>query len=86
MSAARNPHPRPSRTSSRAIRRTLVSLGVGEGRFRTLFAVVHEPILLVSAEARVTGFNDAAVSLFGTARRLYGRRIQLLMPFVSAAS
>ncbi len=53
-----------------------------EGRFRTLFAVLNEPILLVSAEARVTGFNDAAVSLFGTARRLYGRQIQLLMPFV----
>ena len=40
------------------------------------------PIVTTSLSGRITGFNAAAVALFGSPARLYGRGIRDVLPFV----
>lgn len=49
---------------------------------RELFAALRTPIITTSLSGRVIEFNAAAVSLFGSPARLYGRDIRDLLPFV----
>jgi signal transduction histidine kinase len=51
---------------------------------RELFAALRTPIVTTSMSGRVTGFNAAAVALFGSPARLYGRNIRDVLPFVPA--
>ncbi len=66
-----------------SIHASLIDAANTEARYRDLFAALHEPILTTSADGRVTGFNRAALDLFGGAARLYGRPIQDLLPLVA---
>ena len=51
---------------------------------RELFAALRTPIVTTSMSGRVTGFNAAAVALFGSPARLYGRNIRDVLPFAPA--
>src|SRR5215212_3073680 len=64
---------------------SLIEAANTEARYRALFAALREPILMTSADGRIAGFNDAALSLFGGPARLYGRPIQELLPFTVPA-
>lgn len=83
------PPTRPNRrgTSSDAegsARRALQALAADEKRFRVLLDALPEPILLASVDRRVSGFNQAAVAMFGAPRDLYSRPLSDVLPFVSA--
>jgi signal transduction histidine kinase len=53
-----------------------------EARHRALLAAIRTPIVSTTLDGRVTGFNGAAVALFGSPARLYGRPIREVLPFV----
>jgi PAS domain S-box-containing protein len=48
---------------------------------RELLEAIRTPIVTTSLSGRVTGFNTAAVALFGSPARLYGRNIRQVLPF-----
>jgi two-component system, OmpR family, sensor histidine kinase VicK len=58
------------------------ALASEEARHRALLAAIRTPIVSTGLDGRVTGFNAAAVALFGSPARLYGRPIRELLPFV----
>jgi PAS domain S-box-containing protein len=53
-----------------------------EAQRRELLEAIHTPIVTTALSGRITGFNAAAVALFGSPARLYGRSIREVMPFV----
>jgi len=57
-------------------------LAFEEARHRALLAAIRTPIVSTALDGRITGFNGAAVALFGSPARLYGRPIRELLPFV----
>jgi signal transduction histidine kinase len=58
------------------------ALASQEAQRRELFAALRTPIVTTSMVGLVTGFNAAAISLFGSPARLYGRNILDVLPFV----
>jgi signal transduction histidine kinase len=58
------------------------ALAVQEARHRALLAAIRTPIVSTMLDGRITGFNGAAVALFGSPARLYGRPIREVLPFV----
>ncbi len=62
------------------------ALAFGEAQRREIFAALRTPIITTSMSGRVTGFNDAAIALFGSPARLYGRNIRDVLPFVPEPS
>jgi len=61
---------------------TAEALAVEEARHRALLAAIRTPIVSTALDGRITGFNGAAVALFGSPARLYGRPIREVLPFV----
>src|SRR5215213_8123770 len=61
------------------------ALASAEARQRALLAAIRVPIVTTTLEGRITGFNAAAVALFGSPARLYGRSIREVLPFVGNA-
>ncbi len=59
------------------------ALASQEADRRELLEAVRTPIVTTSLGGRVTGFNAAAVALFGSPARLYGRAIRDLLPFIA---
>ena len=57
------------------------ALASHEAQRRELFAALRTPIVTTSLNGRVTGFNAAAIALFGSPARLYGRNIRDVLPF-----
>jgi signal transduction histidine kinase len=57
------------------------ALASHEAQRRELFAALRTPIVTTSLGGRVTGFNAAAIALFGSPARLYGRNIRDVLPF-----
>jgi signal transduction histidine kinase len=53
-----------------------------EARQRALFTALREPILITSAEGRITGCNTAATAQFGDPAQIHGRPVGELLPFV----
>jgi signal transduction histidine kinase len=51
-----------------------------------LFAALRTPIITTSMDGQVSGFNAAAISLFGSPARLYNRQIREVLPFVPVPS
>ncbi|HEY0582709.1 MAG TPA: ATP-binding protein [Chloroflexota bacterium] len=60
--------------------RTLASQ---EAHRRELLEAIRTPIITTTLSGRITGFNGAAVALFGSPARLYGRTIRDVLPFVA---
>jgi PAS domain S-box-containing protein len=60
--------------------RTLAS---HEAQRRELLEAIRTPIITTSLSGRITSFNAAAVALFGSPARLYGRTIRDVLPFVA---
>jgi PAS domain S-box-containing protein len=54
-----------------------------EARHRALVAAIRTPIITTFLDGRIASFNAAAVALFGSPARLYGRPIRELLPFVA---
>jgi PAS domain S-box-containing protein len=54
-----------------------------EAHRRELLEAIRTPIVTTSLAGRITGFNAAAVALFGSPARLYGRDIRDVLPFMS---
>jgi len=63
---------------------TARSLAFEEAQRRELFAALRTPIVTTAMSGRITGFNAAAIALFGSPARLYGRDIREVLPFVPA--
>jgi PAS domain S-box-containing protein len=59
------------------------ALASQEAHRRELLEAIRTPIVTTSLSGRVTGFNAAAVALFGSPARLYGRNIRQLLPFAA---
>jgi signal transduction histidine kinase len=57
------------------------ALASQEAQRRELFAALRTPIITTAMSGRVTGFNAAAIALFGSPARLYGRNIREVLPF-----
>ena len=57
------------------------ALASEEARHRALLAAIRTPIVSTTMDGRITGFNGAAVALFGSPARLYGRPIREVLPF-----
>lgn len=53
-----------------------------EARQRALLGAIRTPIVTTFFDGRIAGFNAAAVALFGSPARLYGRPIREILPFV----
>src|SRR5258708_24465179 len=62
------------------------ALASQEAQRRELLEAIRTPIITTSLAGRVTGFNAAAIALFGSPSRLYGRNIRVVMPFVPEPS
>jgi PAS domain S-box-containing protein len=58
-------------------------LGAQEAHRRELLEAIRTPIVTTTLRGRITGFNAAAVALFGSPARLYGRGILDVLPFMS---
>jgi PAS domain S-box-containing protein len=58
------------------------ALASQEAQRRELLEAIRTPIITASLNGRITGFNAAAVALFGSPARLYGRNIRDVLPFV----
>ena len=58
------------------------ALASQEALRRELFEALRVPVITTSMSGRITGFNRAAVALFGSPARLYGRHISEVMPFL----
>jgi signal transduction histidine kinase len=63
---------------------TARALAFEEAQRRELFAALRTPIVTTSMSGRITGFNAAAIALFGSPARLYGRDIRDVLPFAQA--
>ena len=59
------------------------ALASQEAHRRELLEAIRTPIVTTSLAGRITGFNAAAVALFGSPARLYGRGIRDVLPFMS---
>jgi PAS domain S-box-containing protein len=59
------------------------ALASQEAHRRELLEAIRTPIVTTSLSGRITGFNAAAVALFGSPARLYGRNIRDVLPFVA---
>jgi signal transduction histidine kinase len=57
------------------------ALASHEAQRRELFAALRTPIVTTSMSGRITGFNAAAIALFGSPARVYGRNIRDVLPF-----
>jgi PAS domain S-box-containing protein len=57
-------------------------LAFREAQRRELLEALRTPIVTTSLGGRITGFNAAAVALFGSPARLYGRGIREVLSFV----
>jgi PAS domain S-box-containing protein len=68
----------------RANRGTLApkALASQDAQRRELLEAIRTPIVTTSLSGRIIGFNAAAVALFGSPARLYGRNIRDVLPFV----
>jgi signal transduction histidine kinase len=64
----------------------LRTIADAEQHQRALFAALHEPILTTSEDGRISGFNTAAARLLGGAVRLYGQRLDEILPFVDTSA
>ena len=51
------------------------TLALREAQRRELLEAIRTPIVTTSLAGRITGFNAAAVAMFGSPARLYGRSI-----------
>jgi two-component system, OmpR family, phosphate regulon sensor histidine kinase PhoR len=58
-------------------------LALHEAQRRELLEAIRTPIVTTSLNGRITSFNAAAVALFGSPARLYGRGIRDVLPFVN---
>ena len=58
------------------------TLAFREAQRRELLEALRTPIVTTSLAGRITGFNAAAVALFGSPARLYGRGIREVLSFV----
>jgi PAS domain S-box-containing protein len=83
--SADSPQPEDAAAGGAAIAWGARALGSREARRRELFEALRLPIITTSLTGRVTGFNAAAVALFGSPARLYGRNILEVLPFVPEA-
>jgi PAS domain S-box-containing protein len=61
-----------------------IALAFEEAHRRELLEAIRTPIVTTSLSGRITGFNAAAIALFGSPARLYGRNIREILPFVAA--
>jgi PAS domain S-box-containing protein len=59
------------------------ALASQEAHRRELLEAIRTPIVTTALSGRITGFNAAAVALFGSPARLYGRNIRDVLPFVA---
>jgi PAS domain S-box-containing protein len=59
------------------------TLASHEAHRRELLEAIRTPIITTSLNGRIAGFNAAAVALFGSPARLYGRTIRDVLPFVA---
>src|SRR5437879_8434710 len=59
-----------------------MELASQEAHRRELLEAIRTPIVTTSLSGRITSFNAAAVALFGSPARLYGRGIREVFPFV----
>src|ERR687884_797726 len=60
------------------------ALALDEASHRALFAALRVPIVTTALDGRIMSFNSAAVALFGSPARLYGRSVREVLPFVTA--
>lgn len=60
------------------------ALASHEAQRRELLEAIRTPIILTDLSGRITSFNAAAVALFGSPARLYGRMIREVLPFACA--
>src|SRR5919204_953064 len=58
------------------------ALASQEAHRRELLEAIRTPIVTTTLAGRITGFNAAAIALFGSPARLYGRGIRDVLPFV----
>jgi PAS domain-containing protein len=70
--------------SGSELRRSLEVAAREEMRHRALVASLREPVITTSLDARITGFNAAAVALLGEPAVLYRQSIHTILPFVEA--
>jgi signal transduction histidine kinase len=63
-----------------------LALAAEDAATRALFAALRVPIVTTAVDGRITSFNAAAVALFGSPARLYGRGIRELLPFAAEPS
>src|SRR5438105_670542 len=54
-----------------------------EAHRRELLEAIRTPIVTTTLSGRITGFNAAAIALFGSPARLYGRGIRDVLPFAA---
>jgi PAS domain S-box-containing protein len=59
------------------------SQALEETHRRELLEAIHTPIVTTSMTGRINGFNAAAIAMFGSPARLYGRNIRHIIPFVA---
>jgi PAS domain S-box-containing protein len=59
------------------------ALASQEAHRRELLEAIRTPIVTTTLRGRITGFNAAAIALFGSPARLYGRNIRDVLPFAS---
>jgi PAS domain S-box-containing protein len=57
------------------------ALASQEAHRRELLEAIRTPIVTTTLAGRITGFNAAAIALFGSPARLYGRGIREVLPF-----
>ena len=57
------------------------ALASQEAHRRELLEAIRTPIMTTDLSGRITGFNAAAIALFGSPARLYGRSIREVLPF-----
>ncbi|MBI4319848.1 MAG: cache domain-containing protein [Chloroflexi bacterium] len=67
----------------RSVQSNLEATARREAHERAVFAALSEPVLTASESGDLTGFNPAAIALFGSATCVRGRRVQELLPFVT---
>jgi signal transduction histidine kinase len=60
---------------------TPLALASQEASRRELLEAIRTPIVTTSMSGRITSFNAAAVAMFGSPARLYGRNIRDVLPF-----
>jgi PAS domain S-box-containing protein len=58
------------------------TLASQEAHRRELLEAIRTPVITTLLDGRITNFNHAAIALFGSPARLYGRRIRDVLPFV----